>query len=767
MYDLTEQSQISGEIPESGNIGISLSDVLHIIWLRKILLITVTVFISILGMLYVSQLVPRYTATAQLLIGIDQAKVIDIEQVLETGSLDNDAKIMIEMEVLKSRELARKVIVPLHLEQYEEFNPELGKPGFFAQLSFKKLLPETWQEKTVEIDNRTAEEKDAARLRGLIDIFLSKLKVSQVKRSSVINVTFEANDPKLAAKIANEVADKYIVDQLQAKFDATKKATDWLNDQLGELKEKVELSERAVEQYRKTHELLEVSSTVALSQQQLAEVNTQLMMTRAQRAEAEAKYQQVEAIARSGRNIDTVAEVLNSLLITSLRQKESDVQRQYSEMQVEFGPRHPKMMQMQAELEDIEAKVRSEIGKIAIGLRNSMELARAREASLESSLRQMESKTTGNNQAQVELHTLEREANANKALFETFLGRFKETTLSQGIAQASARVISFAEIPLGPSYPQKNKLYATSVIGALFVAFFLVFAIEMLNPGVRTPEKAQELFNMAVLGIVPKVMDIKVAPHEYLLAQPQSSFVEAVNSLRISLNLFNPDTQGKSLLVTSSVPGEGKSTLSILLARRSASAGQRVVLIDADLRRPTIGKKFKLNENPFESADIVKRRDEPLSDGLVDDTESALGLTDLLMFHDLSLNEVLVDDPETGVKILPRGKSAFVNPVDLFASKRMKSIIDDLREQFDLVILDTAPIMAVPDTRILVGLVDKTILVVDWNATPRKLVQNALQILSQDGHGNVAGIVFQKVNLQQYGRHEHSDYGHYFQYYTS
>lgn len=740
MQDSKDQSLISGEFLQNDKTEISLINFFHTLWLRKRLLLSVIFSLTIFAILIIYQLVPRYTATAQLLIGINAAKVVDIEEVM-TGNFKGDAAVIGEMEVIKSRELAHKIIDHLHLEQYPEFNPKPQKPGLLAQFSLKNLLPESWKEAMgmVKIDSRTAEEKEEARLTRLTNIFLSKLKVSQVKRSQVINVWFESEDPKLAAKIANDVADKYIVGQLQAKFDATKKATDWLNDQLVELKQKVESSERAVEQYRKTHELLEVSKEVGLSQQQMSEVNSQLIIARAQRAEAEAKYQQVEAIAKSGRDIDSVAEVLNSSLISSLRQQESEVQRKYSEMLVEFGQRHPRMIQMQAELEDIQAKVRSEVKKVAAGLRNSMDVARAREGSLSSSLRQMESKTSGSNQAEVQLHALEREATANKALFETFLGRFKETASTQGIAQADARVISFAEIPLGASYPKRNLLLMSSVVGALLFGVFLVFILEILNPGVRSPEQIQDLFNMSTLGIVPKIVDANALPHEYLLTKPQSSLAEAVNTLRISLSLLNPDAEVKSLLVTSSVPGEGKSTLAVLIARHSACAGQRVVLVDTDLRRPTIEKMFKFKERK-------------------------LGLTDLLMQHDLSINDVLVDDPETGMKILTGGKSAFINPVDLFASQRMKSIINDLRERFDLVILDSAPIMAVPDTRILAGLVDKTIFVLNWDSTPKKVVHGALHLLNKDGHSNIAGVVLQKVNLQQYGRYGYGDSGYYYHY---
>jgi capsular exopolysaccharide synthesis family protein len=736
-----EQSLAPLDAQNSESTVFSLAEIIHTLTLRKRFLISVTLLLSFLSALVIFQLIPRYTATTQLIVGIKSAKVVNIEEVLSGGLNNTDAAVIGEMEVIKSRELAKQVIIKLGLEQNKEFNPALRKPGFFSQFSLSNLIPQSWKESLglVTIDNRSDEEKEDARLTGLIDAFLKKLTITQIKRSQVINVAYESEDPKLSAKIANEIADKYIIGQLQAKFDATKKATDWLNDQLGELKQKVEISEHAVAEYRKKHELLEVNKEVGLTQQQLSEINSQLAIARAQRAEAEAKYQQIESITRSGRDIDSVSEVLNSPLISSLRQQESEVQRKYSEMLVEYGPRHPKMIQMQAELGDIEGKVRTEVKKIAAGLRNSLEVSSAREASLTFSLKQLETKTSGGNQAEVELHALEREAAANKALFETFLNRFKETTSTQGMEQADARVISFAEIPLSPSFPQKNMLLTVSLFMAFLFSIALLFLIEMLNPGVRSPEQVQDLFHMVTLGIVPKVVDVPGQPYEYLLAKPQSSLAEAINTLRISLTLLNPDSLVKSVLVTSSVPQEGKSTLTSLIASHSAISGQNVVLVDADLRRPTIGKIFKIEAN-------------------------SLGLTDLLMQHDLSIDDVLVKDEATGLNILPRGKSGYVNPIDLFASLRMRWIIDELKNRFDLVVVDSAPVMSVPDARVLSGLVEKVIFAVSWDSTPKKVIRSAIHTLSADGHNNIAGIVLQKVDLKQYGRYGYGYSGYYYHY---
>ncbi|MFI3221493.1 MAG: polysaccharide biosynthesis tyrosine autokinase [Methylococcaceae bacterium] len=733
-----ESNFLAGEMSEENASTLSLGDYFHVLWLRRRLLLNVTAFIVFAAVLVIYQLAPRYTAATQLLVGINAAKVVDIEQVL-TGSMTGDSAVIGEMEVIKSREIARKVIETLRLDQYPEFNKSLVPPGFLANLNPLNLLPESWLEtsglKSIEI--RTEEEQRVALQTGLINDFLSKLTVTQIKRSQVINIAFQSADPKLAAKVTNTIADKYIIGQLQAKFDATKKATDWLNDQLGELRNKVATSEQGVENYRKSHNLIAVSKEVGLSQQQLSEVNSQLIIARVQRAEAEAKYQQVEDISRSGRNFDTVADVLNSGLISSLRSQESEVQRKYSEMLVEFGARHPKMIQMRAEQDDIESKVRAEVKKIAAGLRNTLDVARARESSLMGSLRQLESKTTGNNQDEVELRALERESTANKALFENFLGRFKETASTQGIEQADARVISFAEIPTSATFPKKNMLLLVSLIGAIFFASSLVFVIEQLNPGVRSPEQIHDLFNMATMGIIPLQQEGKEDPNDYVLTKPQSGLAEAINTLRISLSLLNPDAAVKSILITSSVPGEGKSTLATMLARMSAASGQHTVVVEADIRRPAISKVFGFDKE-------------------------SLGLTDLLSNHDLTLADVLQKDPKTGLMILSRGKAGYVNPLDLFASKRMRSIMEELREKFDLVVVDSAPIMAVPDSRILQGLVDKTIYVLKWDSTPKKVVRNGLHLLMKDGNSNLAGIVLQQINLKQYGRY--GDYSYYYHY---
>jgi capsular exopolysaccharide synthesis family protein len=713
----------------------------HTLWLKKHIVIRVTLLITLIASFIIFQLVPQYTASTQLLLGIHTAKVVNIEEVI-SGSLSGDSAVVGEIEVIKSRDLARAVIKKLNLQQYQEFNQELKPPSLSSNITNFFESSELLQSMgVIKKDNLSDEDKQQRLYTRMIDIFLTKLKVEQVKKSQVVTITYTSESANLAAKIANEIADQYIIGQMQAKFDATKKATDWLNDQLADLKIKVEAADHAVEEYRKTYGLLEVGKDQGLSQQQLSEINSQLILARSQTAQALAKYNQVSTLLTNGseRDIDSVSEVLNSLLIQNLRQQEAEVQRQYSEMLVEYGEKHPRMIQMQAKLLDINNKIKGEIKKIAAGLRNSLEVARSNESSLSSSLKQIETKSGFNSQHEVQLRALEREANANRTLFENFLSRFKETTTTQGIEQADARVISLAETPRIQAFPNKTLFFCVSAISGLFFSILLVFALEILNQGLRSPEQIQDVLKIPTLGIVPKSIHKSITPAQYLLDKPQSGLAEAINNLRVSLSLLNPDAKIKTLLITSSVPGEGKSTLSALIGRQAAKTGQRILLVDTDFRRPAIEKMLNLDPN------------QP-------------GLSNLLANPELAISDVLINDQETGLKILTHGQIKIANPTDVFASKRMIAILDELKTDFDLIILDSPPLMAVPDARVLSGMVDKVVMVVAWDKTPRKVARSALQLLKREGHQNIAGVVLQQIDLNKYSSFDYSNSGYYYHY---
>jgi len=408
MQDQLMQQSYEFESPDDEE-GASFGEILNTLWLRKRLIITVTLLISLLASLVIFQLTPRYKANTQLLIGTDSSKVVDIQSVM-ANNLMGDSAVLGEMEVIKSRTLAKRVVNSLHLDRVKEFNPSLKEESVLAFLRPSNWIPEEYQQAMglvkLEVE-KTEEEQEAELLSRMADAFLGKVKVSQIKRSQVVTIEVESESPRLAAKMANTLADKYIVGQLEAKFDATKKATDWLNDQLADLKIKVESSERAVELYRQEHDITEDEGAIGLSQQELSGINSQLIIAKAQNAEAAARVRQVQRLIKQGGEIGSVSEVLNSMHIQRLKEQEAELQRKYSQMSLEFGKKHPKMVHIQAELTDIKLRIQSEVQKIAVSLQNELELARTREQSLRSSLRQVQRETGGDRVAEVGLRALE------------------------------------------------------------------------------------------------------------------------------------------------------------------------------------------------------------------------------------------------------------------------------------------------------------------------------------------------------------------------
>ncbi|MCP4009439.1 MAG: polysaccharide biosynthesis tyrosine autokinase, partial [Proteobacteria bacterium] len=678
---------------------------------------------------------------------------------------------------LKSGELARKVVEKLDLVSLAEFNPSLRPPGLSSYLNPMQYIPESWKpatdpEPAPEAEDAAADEpatgssknmvSDAWKLalgatpkvkltgealeqqhiRTATGIFRSKLKISQrEKYSSVVNIGFESLDPNLAAKIANLIPEMYIIGQLEAKLEATEKATTWLNDQLEELKIKVEASEQAVQMYREQYDLTESKSGElgGLVIDQLSAISSQLIIARSERAQAEAHLRQIRKLAKSqGSGLESASGILSSDAVQGLRRQEAESARKLSDHSTVYGAKHPKIIQAKAELADIRSRIKREIDKVVEGLKNDVDLARIRESSLESSLGEFKQASGEQNRESVQLRSLEREAAANRAVFETFLSRFKEASSTGGLhSEADARVISKAGVPGAPSYPKKKQVTMLIVAGAFVFAAMLVFLLQAVNSGVMNPEQVERQMGIPAIGLIPSVKG-GVKPHDYVLEKPQSSYCESLNSLRTSLILSEPDDAVKTIQITSSVPEEGKSTLALSFARLLAQSGKKVILVDGDLRRASLEKKLGVS---------TRRK----------------GLTDMVMSSGADLAEFVSKDTKSKLLMMPRGEAKYVNASDIFSSRRMATIIAFLRKHFDYVIFDMPPVMAVSDARIMGRLVDKTVFVVQWDKTPKKVVQTAIrQLITHDV--DIAGCVLQQVNLKRYSGFSYGDSGYYYHY---
>ncbi len=305
------------------------------------------------------------------------------------------------------------------------------------------------------------------------------------------------------------------------------------------------------------------------------------------------------------------------------------------------------------------------------------------------------------------------------------------------MSESGARVLSKAQVPSSPIYPNVRRLTMMITFGGFVVAALLVLGLEALNPGITNPEQVEKQLSLHTLGIIPLSTD-KVAVHDKPLDEPQSGFVEALNTLKVSLSLTAPDHEPRVIQVTSSVPEEGKTSLALSMARLLAQKDQKVILVDADLRRSSVEKKLGLKTH-------------------------GKGLTDFVLEHGAALMDFLVKDPRSNLLIMPPGSAKFVNATDIFSSQRMKQIIEILRENADFVIFDSPPVMAVADARLIGRIADKTLFVIRWNKTPAKVVKAALKILRSSGT-EIAGVVLQNVDLKRYGQLGYGDSGYYYHY---
>ncbi|HLF30209.1 MAG TPA: polysaccharide biosynthesis tyrosine autokinase [Xanthomonadales bacterium] len=743
------------EVEESAQ-AFPLLDYLQLLWFRRKLILAITLFVSVIAYIQVNEIKDVYSAKSTLLIGVPESQVVDIETVLSGSNSYGD--VTSEMEVLRSRVLAAKVIERLNLLNHPEFNPALAEPeeslfDFLNYLDPRSWIPVAWKKAMKEAAGRETEraapapsamspqeadeQKLAAQVSLATNILLGKLTVQAVEFGNVINITVSSLHPKTAALLANDIPEAYIVDQLEAKFEATEKANAWLTGQLTELETKVVESERAVEIYRDEFGLADTSG-LSLLDAQLSELNSQLIVARANLAEVDARLSQLHRLLQGGgQGVETATEVMDSALVQQLRAQEAQALSRASEMSVEYGPKHPRMLQVQAELIEIRERIRTEVERIAEGLQHEAEFARTKVVSLENSLREARGQTSEQNKEAIQLRALQREAAANRTLYETFLNRFKETSSTQGLESSDARIISEAEVPGAPAYPDRKKMLTNYILLGFFGACGLVLALQMLNPGLTSPEQVQQVLGEYVIGLVP-VLPGKTMPHDEVLAKPNSALVEALNSLKFSLDLSHPDEPVKAVQVTSSVPEEGKTSLAIALARVVAASGKKVILVDGDLRRSSVGKKLGLRDHHK-------------------------GLSDLVIAGDAALEEFIRKDTLSEVDYMPTGTAKFANATDIFSSHRMETIIGQLKSRYDLVLIDTPPVMAVADARIIGRVVDKTIFVVRWDKTPRKVARAALEQLRRAGV-DLAGVVLQQVDMKRYGRVGYGNSGYYYHY---
>jgi capsular exopolysaccharide synthesis family protein len=683
-----------------------------------------------------AQAIPRYQAEAQVVLDMRSTRVVKFDAVL--SSLPPGPEVLrTEMDVISSRAMAERVLDRLSPAAFEQLTRALTLKPPLSRLieKVRKRLSDDlkkWTgadpfgigpDETAMAANEANVAPPILTKDEMIDIVMSGLRVSNDGQSYTIHLGFSSADPRLAALLANEYAEVYIANQLDMKTKATEQATSWLSQRLIELRGELEQSEAAAQAYRRNAGILEDQGSTVTAQQ-LGEINTQLIQARNARVEAESRLATARAQLQSG-NVDAVSDVMSSPLIQDLVAKQAEVRRALADINSRYTEAYPNKKDLETQLVTLQQQINKEARRSIKVLETQLDTAQSKEQALNGELGRLEEKFGEGSDAEVRLGQLQREADANRAVYETYLSRYKETSEQQKLQEPDSYLISSAVAPVAPSYPRRSPLLALGAIFGLFAGVTLAFCRELFDQRLRSISQVEEVTGLPVLALLPSLPRSRFArPEEYILRRPGSLFNEALRTTKAAIALSHEHGLGKVILVTSAIPGEGKTAFCLSLARSLAADDHKVLLIDADLRRPSVARA------------LGHAKDGRLYE---------------LLIGEIDFLEAVQIDEKSGAHYIA-ARYGTHRPQDLLDSDRMRLLIAEARAAYDITIVDSPPILVGADAAIVAKIADHCLFFIRWGGTARDYVINALRRLSLY-KVNVSGIVLSHVNMRRHARY--------------
>jgi capsular exopolysaccharide synthesis family protein len=692
---------------------------LEIFWRRRYSILLTAIVLSLLSVAIAMHRHPAYIGTAAVMM--QDRKLSATETPTTLGAITTDSvAVRTQADILRSPDLAREVVREFHLADMPEFSPHPGLPT--------RLLEQLYANDRYGIIDRLGLADAAAppaltpagREEYATRVLLDNTNIVNDSRSYVLEVkvtvpSTDTLDPAqaaaLSAKLANAYADAYVHFTGKIKSDSIRQANTLFDERLATLKDKMQAAEHAVETYREQNGLVEDRAasgdgrSVTIAGQQMARLNLDLTAAVSDRAKKEASLAQITTARPGSQDLQSVPEVVSSPLIQRLREQQAELGAKEAGLAMSRGWSSPELNAVHASQRDVANQIALETTKIAASLRSAVAAAKTTEDALRAQLAKLQGQVGAQGQTEVKLHQLQNEADIAKLIYAAYLKGYEETANQIDSQEPDAIVVARAGIPLVEAPPTRQQLAAVGVLISIALSLLLALVRERRQSGFRTSEDLEANVGLKTLGLIPRQRRLRDALR---FGDRASVFSEAINSIRALLRL-NIRNGSNVLMVTSAAPQEGKTVFSTALARNAALAGERVLLIDCDLRRPAVGRYITATDEQAVDNVTIRR-----------DTISSLNV----------------------VTLTPDGGS----PQDFFASAKMAHLMATLRARYDLIVLDTPPVLAVSDARVLSALADVTILVVGWRKTPRKLVNRAVSELRSSG-ARLGGTVMSQVKL--------------------
>lgn len=731
----------------SGN-GFHLLDYVRVIHKRRWIAMTSFLLVVVGTALYTLTATPLYESSVQILIESNDPNIVDFKGVVDQSQRTADYY-QTQYTILKSRTLARRTLDKLKLWDHSYFGATPSVPqaqhGFASTLAGAVDASLAWiqgwfaQEAPAAVDASETNDQTIA-----IDRLLKGLVVAPIRNSRIVDVRFRAPDARLAADVPNALAQAYIDQNLEQRFVSSKEANEWLSQQLAEQRQHVETSERALQDYRERNDAVSLQERQNIVVQKLADLNAAVTKARTERIQKEAAYNQIRMLQSNRTTLDTLPAIVSNSFIQQQKAQLADLQRQQVQSSDKLGPRHPEMVKLGLAIETAQSRIDGEISKVIESLRNDHQQAVAQEQSLTAALEQQKGEAQNLNRKEIDYSVLERDASANRQVFESLMQRMKETGVSSELRTSNVRIVDAAEVPKQAAFPRRALSFLISLLVGSVVAIGLAFFAEYLDNRIKHPDEITQYLDIPFLGMVPALkggpapVGARRGTSPLINEGAPANFSECFRALRTNLLFSTTEPSSRRIVITSTGPGEGKTMVASNLAVAFAQAGERVLLVDADLRRPRVHEVFDKNLKP--------------------------GLSNVLVGN-AKASEAVLSTSVQGLWVLPAGNHP-PNPAELLGSRRATEFMASLSKHFDWVIVDTPPVMAVTDAALVAHNANGVVFVIGNEMTARDAARRAVGQLDQ-AKAKFLGAVLNRVDLQQnhyyYSQYYRREYAAYYQ----